>query len=105
MPAFQQDVTMFLWAFLGTLATQFVQITGAYERGRSLPARFRKTGFWIAQGVVAAVGGALAIAYGVVNPVLALHIGAATPLIVQTLAQKLPPIGLTGDDQSGQTLF
>jgi hypothetical protein len=48
--------------------------------------------FWVARLLLAMTAGGLAIAYDIKTPVLALHIGAATPLIVQALAKNFPSL-------------
>jgi hypothetical protein len=50
--------------------------------------------------MITIVSGLLALAYGVANPVLAIHIGTATPFIVQTFARNAPDLttGAVGGD-------
>lgn len=83
----------FLWGFLGSTAVELMQIAGFYssQRGR-LPVRYRKAGFWITRFVLALVAGAVAVAYDIHERVLALNIGAATPLIIGLMARGLRQI-------------
>ena len=79
----------FLWGFVGSLAVEIVKIHWLYGMARRLPARYSDPVFWIARSLLAFTGGGLAVAYRIETPVLALHLGAATPLIVQALAQNV----------------
>ncbi len=79
----------FLWGFLGSLAVEIVQIHCLLGTSRKLPVRYSTSIYWIARLLLALTAGSLAVAYDIKTPVLALHVGAATPLIVQALAQHL----------------
>lgn len=79
----------FLWGFVGSLAVEIVKIHLLLGASRRLPLRYLKPVFWIARLLLAFTAGGLAVAYDIETPVLALHVGAATPLIVQALAQNL----------------
>jgi hypothetical protein len=79
----------FLWGFVGSLAVEIVKIHFVLGASRRLPLRYSKPMFWIARFLLAVTAGGLAVAYDIETPVLALHVGAATPLIVQALAQNL----------------
>lgn len=79
----------FLWGFVGSLAVEIVKIHFVLGASRRLPLRYSKPMFWIARLLLAVTAGGLAVAYDIKTPVLALHVGAATPLIVQALAQNL----------------
>jgi len=92
-PFEMQPLEIFLWGFLGSTAVELVQIAGFYnsQRGR-LPARYRKAGFWITRSVLAIVAGAVAVAYEIDQRILALNVGAATPLIISLMAKGLRQI-------------
>ena len=79
----------FLWGFMGSLSVEIVQIHGLLGTSRKLPRRYNRPVYWIARVLLAMTAGGLAVAYDIKTPVLALHVGAATPLIVQALAQNL----------------
>lgn len=79
----------FLWGFFGSLAVEIVQIHFLLGGSRKLPVRYTRPSYWIARLLLALTAGSLAVAYDIKTPVLALHVGAATPLIVQALAQHL----------------
>ena len=57
-----------------------------------LPQRYRHPGFYLVRLLLAAVGGIIAVADGIDKPLLAFHIGAATPLIVRAFEQKRPSL-------------
>jgi hypothetical protein len=81
---------IFLWGLLGSVAVEVVRLIAIYEAGKALPARYRKRGFWIVRTLLALAGGGLAVAYDVQSPILAVHIGASTPIIVETFARRPP---------------
>jgi len=89
----------FLWGFLGSLAVEIVQIHCLLDTSRRLPLRYTRPIYWLARLLLALTAGGLAVAYDIETPVLALHVGAATPLIVQALAQNLGNLlGAHGQD-------
>jgi hypothetical protein len=77
----------FLWGFFGSLAVEIVQVHTLLGTSRKLPVRYSNPSYWIARLLLALTAGSLAVAYDIKTPVLALHVGAATPLIVQALAR------------------
>lgn len=82
---------VFAWGLLGSISVEIAAINKFMVSDHKLPDRYRKTGFWIARSLLAVVGGGLAVAYGIDKALLAANIGAATPLIVNTLSQGIPP--------------
>ena len=86
MPTYEQ----FLWGFVGSLAVEVVtlfHIVQQAEREISLPARYRTPSYWLVRVALAAVGGALAIAYDIESRILAANIGAAAPAIIVALTR------------------
>jgi hypothetical protein len=79
-------VNQFCWGFFGSMAVEVVLLCGYYRRGVALPLRYRRPGFWLTRFLLAFLAGGLVVAYGISTPVLALHLGAATPLVIQALA-------------------
>lgn len=80
----------FAWGFLGSLAVEVVTLFRLLQRADAptvLPARYRSPLYWVVRLALAAVGGGLAVAYDIANPILAANIGAATPAIVMTLTR------------------
>lgn len=55
--------------------------------GRPLPDRYWKTVFWVIRLLLAVIGGGLAVAYEIDKPLLAAHIGAATPIIIKAFSK------------------
>jgi hypothetical protein len=81
-------IELFCWGFLGSAAVEVLLLHGYYKKGPELPKRYRSRGFWLTRILLAILAGGLAIAYAAQTPILAFHLGAATPLIVQGLAQN-----------------
>lgn len=80
----------FLYGVLGSAAVEVIKLVGYYERGSALPLRYRRWGFWGVRILLALMGGALAVAYGVTSELVAVHIGASTPAIIGTFAKEPP---------------
>lgn len=84
---------IFLWGFCGSAAVEVVNLYIYFNKDdNTLPSRYRRTGFWIIRVLLAIIAGGLALAYNIENPILAINIGAATPLIVQTLTKSIPDV-------------
>ena len=81
---------MALYGLGGSAAVEVLRLVVAYERG-SIPARYKKVGFWVVRTVLGLFAGLLVVAYEIQSPILAMHIGAATPAIIQNFASKPPP--------------
>ena len=81
-------IEQFLWGFLGSLTVEIVKIHGYLSASGNLPLRYGRPRFWVARLLLAMTAGGLAVAYDIKTPVLALHVGAATPLIVRALAKN-----------------
>ncbi len=83
----------FIWGFCGSLAVEIVTLYNVYHKSRiAFPERYKRKGFWVIRLFLSAIAGGLAIAYEIDKPLLALNIGAATPLIIQALAQGFEAI-------------
>jgi hypothetical protein len=81
---------IFLFGVVGALAVELLKILTYYETGRPFPVRYKRRGFWFARAILVMIGGAVAVAHEVPTAILAIHIGAATPAIIQTFARKPP---------------
>ena len=82
----------FLWGFAGSVAVEVVALLSFYyTHPVELPERYRRVGFWITRFVLATLAGAIAIGYGIEQRILAFNIGAATPLIITSLARGFRP--------------
>jgi len=82
---------MFLWGFGGSIAVEVITLYQLLQSQDELPQRYRKIPFWIVRLALAMIGGALTVAYEIQKPLLALNIGASTPIIIQTLTQGFRP--------------
>ena len=81
---------VFFWGAGGSVAVEIVSINQYYNKGISrLPKRYKNPVFWLVRLALAAVAGGLALAYEIEKPLLAANIGAATPLIIQALAEGI----------------
>lgn len=74
----------------GSSIIEAIVILRYYQRLGRLPLYYRKVGFWVVRIVIALAAGILAVLYDPENPLLAVHIGASTPLIVSTMAGTTP---------------
>jgi hypothetical protein len=56
------------------------------------PTYLKSTFYWVITGIMALVGGIVALAYNVdaSNPLLAMNVGASAPLILKGLASVIP---------------
>ncbi len=79
------DMHIFFWGLFGSIAAEVVRFKRF--RGR-LPVRYRRGEFYLAMSLQAFVGGGIAIAYESSNPLQALSLGIATPLIISEIARK-----------------
>lgn len=101
-PLPMSTAAQFVWGFAGSLATEIITLYQIYmstnlddPQARVMPARYRRVGFWVVRLAVAAMAGGLAVVYGINNPLLAINVGAATPLIIQAFGQGLKnPVSL-----------
>ena len=77
-----------MWGFVGSLAIEIVRLNFCIQRAPNrLPARYFLWKFYFAKALLAFVGGGVALAYHIQSPLLAFHIGAATPFIVLTFGR------------------
>jgi hypothetical protein len=89
---------MFLYGACGSAAVEIVNLVAAFSSGRAIPARYRSKGFWFVRFLLVLVGGILAVAYDVHSNILAIHIGASAPLIINNMRSHLPE-SVKGDEQ------
>ena len=81
-------LSTFCWGFAGSAAVEVVALLGFYySEPVRLPQRYRKAGFWLTRFLLAGLAGTLAVGYDIDQAILAFNIGAATPLIITTLAR------------------
>jgi len=85
---------VFGWGFAGSIAVEVITLLGHYQSSPlRIPDRYRRAGFWITRLALAGLSGALAVGYDIEQRVLAFNIGAATPLIIASLARGFRPRG------------
>lgn len=89
------QLQMFLWGVMGSLGVDIITVANYFNRGRPFPKRYRRALFYFTRALVAVLGGSLAIAYSIPESVvnralLAINIGASTPLIIQQFTRGLP---------------
>jgi hypothetical protein len=82
------EASIFLWGAGGSLAVPIVQ--AALNYNGTLPELYERVTFYAIQLLLAAVAGGLALAHSASTALLAIHIGAATPLIVQGFSRQPP---------------
>ncbi len=86
----------FLWGAAGSAAVEVITVLGCYYANPvELPERYRRIGFWLTRAALAVLGGLLAVGYGIQQGILAFNVGAATPLIITSLARGLRPPTVT----------
>jgi len=84
------DLQVFLWGFGGSAAIEVVNLYHIYQaKDVTIPERYKRKGFWFIRFLLAVMAGGLALAYKIDTPLLAVNIGAATPLILQALSQNI----------------
>jgi hypothetical protein len=82
----------------GLLGGVFVEISGLFKLRRqapdSRPVYLTYWFYWVITAAMALVGGGLAVVYlqsGVMlNPILAINVGASAPLILESIASQAP---------------
>ena len=83
----------FLWGCTGSIAVEVVALLSYYYSNPvKLPGRYRKAGFWLTRLILVCVAGLLAVGYEIDQRILAINIGAATPLILTSLARGFRPL-------------
>ncbi len=88
--------TTFVWGFGGSIAVELALLLRVfYSRRIHLPQRYRHPLFYVIRLLIACAAGFLAVAYEIQKPILAVNIGAATPVILETLARGFPQEDMT----------
>lgn len=85
-------MSIFLWGFFGSLGLEVACACAAYQRGHGLPARYARKVYWLLRVSLAVCGGALAVGYGVQNPILAVQIGVTTPYLLRMFEKQAPTL-------------
>lgn len=79
---------IFLASFLGSLGVELADLIRAYQRG-TLPAYFRKAGYWRVRVLFALVAGLLPITFGVKDTIHAFDIGVFAPILFHGVIARL----------------
>jgi len=80
----------FLWAFCASLAVEVLDVYAYLKAGTKIPARYRTAMYWVVRLLLGAIAGLLAVAHNITeNPLLAMNIGAATPVILRNLEKRM----------------
>lgn len=83
-------LSVFLWGMLGSISIEIVNAYNAINlNGGDLPPKYGKLPFVIVRILLSFMAGGLAVAYNIQQPLLAINIGAATPLILQSLSRNI----------------
>lgn len=81
--------SVFLWGAFGALAIEIITFCKYFVEGRShLPKCYSNLGFYILNFAIIFVSGSFAYAYGIDSPLLAIHIGASTPLFFSMIRDR-----------------
>lgn len=84
------SVEIFCWGLGGSLSVELLELSKCYYQKRfKLPFRYELWHFYVMRLLLSAVGGGLAVAYSINQPLLAANIGAATPLLIDALSKGL----------------
>ena len=82
--------TQFACGVLGSVSVELLTVLRIYQAGHPFPSRYRKKGFWVVRLALALIAGVLSCLYNPSSLILALHIGASTPLLIAAFAQSAP---------------
>ena len=81
--------------FWGLAGGGFAELLGWFKLRQQTPIAPGKS-YWIITGLMILAGGVMVVAYIgsniVLNPLLSINVGAATPLIIGSLVAQVPPI-------------
>jgi hypothetical protein len=94
--------TVFLFGIIGGALAEVLKWWQLKE-SPTPPAYLKSVYYWVITGIMALVGGVLALAYGVdaSKPVLAINVGVSAPMILKGLASAIPSKPSTGTPFAG----
>jgi hypothetical protein len=81
--------TPYLFGALGSLAVDLYEAQVCYRRGR-FPSRYSRLGYYAVRTGFACLSAMIVLGYGVENPIVAFHLGAATPVLIQEFSRRPP---------------
>lgn len=85
-----QDVWIFVCGCGGSIAVEIINLHSVYQQDTIIiPERYKKPGYYVVRLFLTLLAGGLTLAYKIDQPLLALNIGAATPVLIQTFAHGL----------------
>lgn len=84
-------IEQFLWAAIGSTASEVLFAQQFYSRHGRIPVRYTRVGFWVVTAMLATVAGLVVVAHGPSSKLMAIHLGAATPMIIRGFASTPPP--------------
>lgn len=84
------DWKLIALGIFGSACVELLYAFKVYQSGRNFPKRYRLTGFWCVRCLLAVTGGVFAWLYRPENDILAVHIGASTPLLIAAFAERIP---------------
>ncbi len=79
----------FVFGSLGSVLVEVVNVLTCFQRGK-IPTRYYKPVFWLVRFFLVIGAGIIALAHDVQTKILAVHLGVATPLILQAFAKSNP---------------
>lgn len=83
-------ITTFLYGVLGNVGVEVLTMLYYFQNDQPLPLHYSEWSYYCLRGVIGLIAGFLTVAYGVRGkPLLAINIGASTPLILHALARGL----------------
>ncbi len=83
------QLLVFFSAFLGSLGVELADVIHAYHKRGSLPARYRKPGYWGVRLLFALVAGLLPVIFNVTDTIHAFDIGIFAPLLFHGVLSRL----------------
>jgi hypothetical protein len=87
---FPPQTFIFVMGCAGSLSVEIIDLYAVYQQEHiSIPERYKRVGYYIVRLALTIIAGSVALAYKIENPLLAINIGAATPVLIQTFARGL----------------
>jgi len=88
---------IFFWGFIGGIGAEAIVLHSIrYHGPNDFPFWIKSPLYWIAIVIMALFGGGVAFAYSAsgftLSPLLAIHIGASTPLILRRAREAIPKL-------------
>ena len=87
------DLLIILLGADGSAGIDLLQVARSYDRGR-FASKYRKVGFYVVHLLLAGIAGLTAWAHlapdNLTKYWLAIHLGAATPLVLKMFASRIP---------------